>query len=219
MHSRGVPTIGLIVLAVTGTLASTAGAQPPGPVAVHQGAARPVVFPDAPSGTVCAQNNGAPNGGEISAQNYEPEYRPYNSRAAADFTPRHRCVVTTVDIAGVSRDGTSNSVTVKIRDDDSGLPGRKHCVARLAAPGPNFTVPVSDCTLRRGRTYWLDVQVDQDYITQGQWFWAGTDERPGVSDAWKNRPDGWGYGCTVWAPVEACLEFDDYDFIFSVNKG
>ena len=219
MRSRVVPVIGLSVLALTlqCTLTSSATAQPPGPVAVHQGDSGAVVVPKAPSGTVCARNNGVPNGNGITAQRFERNFRQYTSRAAADFTPRRRCVVTSVDITGQWGPGTANSITVSIRGDLLGRPGATKCKAILAAPGPNFTVPVSDCTLRRGRTYWLAVQVDQNFGTQGQWFWTVTDERTGLNDAWKNRRDGFGTGCTDWTYLETCFDWTA-EAVFSVNR-
>ena len=220
MRSHVVPAIVLTTLALTATsLAGTAGAEPPEPVPIHQGVAGTVVVPDAPAGTVCARNNGVPNGDGINAQHWEHVYRAYNVRAAADLTPRRRCIVSSVDITGLflGDDGPSSSVEIQIRKDAAGLPGRTSCAATLSAPGPSFTVPVVDCTLRKDRTYWLAVQVDQNYHPNGQWFWATTDERMGLNDAWKNRRNGLGTGCRDWDTIDNCRGFA-WDLLFSVNR-
>ena len=219
LRSRAVPALGLSLLALTlaATPTSTANAHPPSPVAIHQSGEKTHEVSDSLPGTVCARNNGVPNGNGITAQRFERAWRQLSSHAAADFTPRRPCVVTSVDIPGQWGTGTAKSITISIRRDLLGRPGATRCKATLAAPGPSFTVPVSDCTLRKGRTYWLAVQVDQNFGTDGQWFWTVTDERTGLNDAWKNRRDGFDTGCTDWTYVETCFDWTA-EAVFSVNQ-
>ena len=231
MRSYVFSVIALSAVALTATsLGGIAGAQPPGPAVVHHGAASTLVVPT-PSQTdpICISNNGTPIGTGIPAQHFEPEFKMYDARGAADFRVRRHCEVVSVDITGMCSSniadvsggcGPSNSVQIQIREDAAGRPGKIHhgeCAATLAAPGPNFTIPIGDCVLRPDRTFWLTVQVDHDLDPHGRWYWATTNKRMRGNDLWRNPRDGYGTGCTAWGAIDSCFGRAE-DFLFSVNR-
>jgi hypothetical protein len=215
MRYRKAVAIGLGVITLSGSSVSPAVAETSPPVTAYHGSAGPLPEAATTSRESCAKNSGAPSG-YVPAQRFERAFRPYDALGASSFGLRRACVVTTVDITGASSGGSAKSVHIKIRKDDSGQLGAVRCSAALAAPGPSFTVPVSNCALRRDRTYWLVVQVRQHFGRSGQWYWAATDKARGHVALWKNPRDGFGTGCTRWSPID-CVDVSG-GLLFSVNK-
>lgn len=165
--------------------------------------------PDEPAAS-CAENQGEPNGSGASAQDPGEGYEKDDSFGAADFTLRSRCKVISVRIDGIATDGAiAKRIRIWIYENDESRdlpppPGTHKCVAVAPGPGPDFVVPVSDCTLRSG-SYWLAVQVQQDYVTESGWYWALTDERHHLDDAWRNPRRGIVGYCRSWRPLEDCV--------------
>jgi hypothetical protein len=220
MRSSHVSVIAVSAVAfmLAGTLAGSASARLPDPVDVNRGEAAKAVALDR-SGTNCYQSGPPGRGDFIAVHHHEPEYAQYNTRGAADFTLGRRCLVTSVEVAG-DRTGRANSITIWIRENASGLPGELKCTATTAGPGPNFTVPVAGCQLRKERTYWLVVEVDIHRGTEGHsWYWWFTEYRSGLDDLWKNPGDGYETGCTEWTSFYDCSGDYPRDYVFAIHKG
>lgn len=166
----------------------------------------------------CAKNDKPPNDDGIIAQKFPPPpYDVLTSFAAADFKLSRRCNVTSVYVNGIN-DAIADRIIIWIykntADDLPSRPGTSKCSAVRRAPGPDFLVPVSDCSLKKGH-YWLAVQVDQ-LCCSDYWEWATTNSRIGLRDAWRNPGDGWETGCTEWATNDTCHDLA-YDYLFSIT--
>lgn len=218
MRSRALPALGLsaIALALAATTLTGTATAASGPSATAGGGAA-VTIP-ATTDAVCkgAKNTTAPNGDGVTAQEFGPTYDAYDTWGAADFKTR-KCKPNSVDIYGVvPGGGSANGATVSIHKDASGVPGALKCTGSVTGPGPDFNVPISGCGKLKGK-FWLVGQVDQDFATQGQWFWATTDNQLLTDDLWQNPGNGFGTGCTTWGTLASCIGLD-YEYMFRVNK-
>ncbi len=59
-------------------------------------------------------------------------------------------------------------------------------------------------------SYWLVAQARKDFIlpaggTGGQWYWLRDSNLVGEAGMWTNPNDGFGTGCTTWAPLYSCI--------------
>ena len=219
MRSRALSVVGIsaMALALAATLSPMASAQSAGPSAVQHSSAAISALPVS-SDALCAGNNGAPNGDGISAQNFEAEFDAYDNEGAADFKipAGTKCKVKTVAITGqFSAAGPSESITMTISKNDGGVPGAEKCTATLAAPGPNYVVPFTDCRLRAGK-YWLHGYVTMSFTAAGQWYWNTTNDQLLTDDLWRNPGDGFASGCTDWGTILNCIGLD-YEYLFAIN--
>jgi len=205
-------------LAASGAV-GTASASPTAPVVVMHGTGAVTHSTDAlpltPSYATCAENKGAPNGDGITAQDFGPNYPEYVSEGAADFTLDSECTVGAIAIRGTLFLGAATAATVWVYADEGGLPGAEVCTATVEGTGPDFVLPVEGCTLAAG-SYWLGAQVAMDFETEGQWYWATTNQVLGGVDAWRNPGGGFGTTCSDWGYIDACLGFS-YEYIFSIK--
>jgi hypothetical protein len=214
MRSRALPAFGLsvVALAVATSLSPMASAAAPGPSAGTTGGSTAAVQSTA---AMCGGNMGTPNGDGITSQNFEAAYDAYDAMGGADFKINGKCKVTSVDLVGsFSAAGPADGATITIHKKSLNKPAK--CEGTVEAAGPNFTVPVSGCKLKKG-TYWLTAQGNLDFATGGQWYWSTTNEASGKPDQWQNPGDGFATGCTSWGPVGECLPYPGYEFLFSVN--
>lgn len=192
--------------------AAPASGQTSRPNVSHQGVATAVDLPVSPD-AICAQNNNPPTGNGIGAQDFETPFDAYDSQGAADFQLSSSCQVSTVDVAGLfSTSGPAIAITISFHPSAPSSPPQ--CTTTQAGPGPNFSVSVSGCTLTPG-TYWLVVQVRQDFNPNGQWYWATTATRLLANDQWQNPGGGFGV-CSTWDTVDVCIGIAE-DYLFSVN--
>lgn len=207
---------GAMALVLAGTALTGTASAVERPTASTQGIAGTVVVPNLPPPAVCAANAGRPNGEGITAQDFEAGFDAYDTWGAADFMVTTKCQVSTVSIPGIpTGDGPANAITISFHQ---GSPANEAlCLTTQAGPGPNFTVNVRGCTLKKGRNYWLVVQVDQNVDPGHQWFWATTNHRVGANDQWQNPGDGFSTGCTSWDTLDNCVGHS-WDFLFAVNS-
>jgi hypothetical protein len=84
----------------------------------------------------------------------------------------------------------------------------------------NFTIPLSSTvTLAAHRRFWVSVQTNQTFDTNGQWFWNTNNTAKGLNSQWRNPADGFGTGCTSYTDTKTCVVGDEGpDFAFALLK-
>ena len=119
--------------------------------------------------------------------------------------------------------GTPPRVNVEILQDAAGMPGTTVCSypgldvgSEVQENGGDLTVQLPEpCTLGMG-DYWLMVQADMDFASGGWWVWSDRSVQDGSAHAWTNPADGYGYGCTTWAPGNSCHPASEPDLLFAL---
>lgn len=167
--------------------------------------------------TLYDQTDSPANAGFIS-QMFEPANAAFDCRAADDFS------VPAVDIQWdlvevlvlggyIQGAGLTPLLDLEFFPDAGGVPGAAASCSYLGlVAGVDFvddgagnldvTLPTT-CSLAAG-DYWLSVRADMDFAVGGQWLWAERGLQNGAAFAWENPPDGFGTGCVVWTPANAC---------------
>ncbi|MGB0133427.1 hypothetical protein [Dokdonella sp.] len=150
-----------------------------------------------------AAGNGVPN------QNFESSYDAYDAEGADDFVvPAGGWTIDTVNL--VSTIGTPIVTTAKVNiyTDAGGVPSATTscsapaAVANVTATNTTITLG-APCSLAAG-TYWLAVQTDVNFGTNGQVFWSNRTTQTGNQSVWVNPGDGFASGCTTFTPVITC---------------
>lgn len=177
------------------------------------------------------QTGQTPRGNGVPDQNFETSYDAYDSFAADDFViSGDTWIVTQVDTIGTTGTGDANSATVSFHADDMGapnptpLPGCEYTSIPITAQnaGALTIVLPSGCEMGPG-TYWMAIQVNQDFSASGQHFFSNTDTVTGSEAHWMNPGDGFGTGCTTWSPagsvcgVGGSTGNEPQDYLFSLS--
>jgi hypothetical protein len=162
--------------------------------------------------------------GTITYQNFEPAFDSYDSEAADDFVvPAGQTwvidQVRTVDVLNAG--GTAGNATLRVNfhADSATFPGSivSGCsytgLVPVAPLGFTINLPTS-CTLGSG-TYWLAIQVSQNFNPNGQRFWATRSLQSNSRAVWRNPGNGFGLGCTNWS--SACFDPATPDLLFELQ--
>ncbi|HKP53611.1 MAG TPA: S-layer homology domain-containing protein [Chloroflexia bacterium] len=152
-------------------------------------------------------DNADPFGSATSSQIFGAGFEELDNQLADDFiVPANQSwSVNQVDVAGyynAEGAGPPQSINVYFYQDDNSLPGTPVITetARPFSGGPtqgSFTIPLDPVTLPPGH-YWVSVQVNMEYETNGQWLWADRTVQSNSPAAWRNPGDGFETGCTDW---------------------
>jgi len=154
-------------------------------------------------------DNAAGNG--VPDQDFEAAFDAYDAEAADDFVVPAGDVAWDVDeIATVGTTGTAGGATVDVwfYPDAAGWPGAAAvCSYADIVPVDNLgsltiTLP-SVCHLPAG-TYWLAIQVNQEFGIYGQHFWSNRSAQSNNESVWRNPGGGFGIGCTDWGRQTTC---------------
>jgi hypothetical protein len=165
--------------------------------------------------TALASNDG------FTFQNFEASFDAFDSELADDFEVPAGAAWTISSVRfllSATMVQTFNStISVAFYSDQTvgpnRLPGAAVCTRTnqpISAAFPNTasvttTIALtSACVLPAGR-YWLGLQVDAAFGTAGQFFWTGAQSGGFSNAAWRNPGDGFGSGCTSFAPAATCL--------------
>jgi YVTN family beta-propeller protein len=167
------------------------------------------------------QTSGAVADQATNSQNYEPIYSGFDDQAADDFqvtvsSPATGWQLTEIVAKGAYGNfvpaGPATSFNVFIYNDDPS----SHLPTTLAFSQQNIpqiaddatgdvTVPLSPgATLAPGR-YWLSVQANQSFGTNGAWYWDDRGPQNLSPAMWEQPADRSGLGCTTWAIRYQCL--------------
>ncbi len=177
---------------------------------------------------------GTPSGSSRPVQDFEPAFDFVDSEGADDFTvpPGQAWKIRRLATRGVSSTGVASrwpidGLWVTFYADAGGVPGNPLCSYSPIVPVTQNTPTISDpvvnlpaeCRLNPGR-YWVGVLAREDFSTGtgSQWYWNTTSTVTGYPGTWRNPGDGFGTGCTTWAPFWACFgELAQRDFVFSLS--
>jgi uncharacterized repeat protein (TIGR01451 family) len=163
--------------------------------------------------------NGAPD------QDFEALYDAYDSEGADDFVvPASGWVIQSIDTIGTTGVAGGSTVDVTFYTNNAGMPGTAIPACTYAALTPadtagslSTTLPTA-CSLAAG-TYWMAIQVNQNYGTNGQHFWGNRTVASGNNAVWRNPGDGFLSGCTVFTAMTTCGVGGgtNPDFLFRLN--
>ncbi len=193
-----------------------------------------VTFPNAPTASVLYDQTDNASGDGAPVQNFETAYDAYDGEGADDFVvPAGGWTLTEADLV-TSTNGPftgTTTATVNIYPDAAGAPGASPVCSfpgETATVGAaTTTIPLTGgCSLGAG-TYWLAVQIDLDFATNGQIFWSDRSTQSNSGGVWRNPGDGFGSGCTNWDTLVNCgvggnnttNTFPDYLFQLVGNVG
>ena len=167
-----------------------------------------------PTGAVLYDQSGSAINGAPS-QNFESSFDAYDNASADDFvvTDAAGWDVSAFNLQITIGDPSTATYDVNVYPDAGGLPGATATCTYSAlagtVDGSNTSLSValsSPCHLNQG-TYWVSVIANLDFGVGGQMFWS--DDDPGNAAfnspaVFQNPGDGFGTGCTSWAPLASC---------------
>jgi hypothetical protein len=110
--------------------------------------------------------------------------------------------VESIDADGVYFNGSGPATdwNVFIYADNAGLPGAQ-VYGILNQPvsvvGTTFTVNLSPAAVLTEGTYWIEVQANMTFATEGQWGWTDRIVQSNSPAAWQNPGGGFGI-CQTW---------------------
>lgn len=156
------------------------------------------------------------------SQDFEPGMSVYDNEVADDFVIPAGVGwnIQAVDVGGeYSVSGPANSVNVNFyANAGTNLPGTllQSRPNQAFTNGPSFSIPLSPQVSLGPGSYWLSVQASQNYFPQGEWGWQNRNEQSNAAAAWRNPSNGFGTGCTTWAPRQTCVggEMDGPDQVY-----
>lgn len=155
-----------------------------------------------------------PSGDGVPDQDFEAAYDAYDSIAADDFVVTDTDGWTIQQVSTVGSTGTAGASTVDVTihansvgGGDPDLPGAAECTYTGLTPVDTtgsfvITLPTA-CVVGPG-THWLSIQTNQTVGTNGQHFWSNRSTQTGSESVWANAGNGFGSGCTAFAPVLTC---------------
>ncbi len=167
------------------------------------------------------QTSGAVADQATNSQNYESTYSGFDDQAADDFqvsvtSPATGWQLTQVIAKGAYGNfipaGPATSFNVFIYNDNPST----HVPTTLAFSQQNIpqiaddstgdvTLPLSpSATLAPGR-YWLSVQANQSFSTNGAWYWDDRGPQTLSPAMWEQPANRGGLGCTTWGTRSTCL--------------
>jgi N-acetylneuraminic acid mutarotase len=118
--------------------------------------------------------------------------------------------VESIDADGVYFGGVGPAFdwNVFIYTDSGGLPGTQ-VYSTLNQPvtvnGTTFTVNLTPAAVLTAGTYWIEIQANMDFATQGEWGWTDRTVQSNNPAAWQNPGGGFGV-CPTWAPkLAVCI--------------
>jgi len=161
------------------------------------------------------QNNSAAGNG-VPDQDFETAFDAYDSFAADDFVVNSASGWTINTISTVGTTGTAGGATVDVvfygnsaggGDPDLPNTGSIECSYTGLTPtdtGGSFVINLpTSCILDQG-TYWLELQTNQGFGTNGQHFWSNRSVQSGSESVWRNPGGGFATACTTYAPQTVC---------------
>jgi hypothetical protein len=216
--------VGLVIVAGSAVVGNAASADQQRRLLPAQGGAESTLsrLPP-PRGTACySQLNGADVGGVVS-QNFEKIYDTLDASGADDVLLRGTCRVSQVSVEGsyLNFAELPSSMHVTFYRSSRGQVGE----VLSNQDNLSFAEPINDgdfvvdlarpVTLLSGR-YWVSVQANMSFTTQGEWYWSTNETQRNNKAKWANPKDGWGTFCTTWKDVDKCFSNVDPDFTFAL---
>src|SRR6266480_1167578 len=169
--------------------------------------------PKTPQVVLYDQYNNAGTNATLSAT--FTDFPTFSSDLADDFVvpSGQTWNVMSIDADGVyfNGSGPATSWNVFIYANNGTLPGAP-LFSALAQPvsqvGTTFTVTLPVPAVLTAGTYWIEIQANMTFGTQGEWGWSNrtvTSYNPAV---WRNPGGGLGAGCLSWSRRGAICSID-----------
>jgi hypothetical protein len=160
--------------------------------------------PKAPQVVLYDQYNNA--GGNATLSATFDDFPTFSSDLADDFVVPggQTWNVESIDADGVYFNGAGPAFNwnVFIYANNGTLPGAP-VYSTLNQPvtqvGTTFTVNLTPAAVLPAGTYWIEIQANMDFATQGEWGWTDRTVQSNNPAAWQNPGGGFGI-CPTWAP-------------------
>jgi hypothetical protein len=176
-----------------------------------------VLPPAGDTAVVLWSQNDDDSGLAVVSQNFESTFDAYDCQAADDFVvpAGETWIVRKVRVTATYFDaiGPADSENVTFYRSEGGAPGRVvRSYPRIVGvdeskglPSGSFRMTLPEpLKLKPGR-YWLSVQVNMDFNSNGEWGWESRNTQVGRQARWVNPGDGFGTGCTTYQPEHDCI--------------
>ena len=139
------------------------------------------------------------------------DFPTFNADLADDFVVPggQTWNVQSLDADGVYFNGVGPATdwNVFIYADNAGLPGAQ-VYSTLNQPvsvsGTTFTVNLSPAAVLSAGTYWIEIQANMTFATQGEWGWTDRTVQSNSPAAWQNPGGGFGI-CLTWTNKLTCI--------------
>ncbi len=165
----------------------------------------------------------------ISSQNFGSGDTGYDDQAADDFVvpAGHRWIIKEIDVSGFN-DGTkpATSLNVVFYRDYRGFPGHvaAECDNRSSAGyngngGYAIKLKIRTCALKpklRAGHYWVSVVANQNYTTDGQWYWTLNGTIHNDAAVFESPGCGWSC-CDTWCDLFPNVLGYSADFAFTLK--
>ncbi len=165
--------------------------------------------PKAPQVVLYDQYNNASANATLSAT--FDDFPTFSADLADDFVVPggQTWSVESIDADGVYFNGVGPAFNwnVFIYTNNAGLPGTQIFSALnqpVAVVGTTFTVNLSPAACLAAGTYWIEIQANMDFATQGEWGWTDRTVQSNSPAAWQNTGGGFGI-CPTWTNKLTCI--------------
>lgn len=152
-----------------------------------------------------ASGNGAPD------QNFEASFDAYDSEGADDFVVPAMTNWSVEEVRTVgTTGGSATSVNVNFYADNATFPaaapvaGCSYSGIVPAETAGSFVITLPTACILPSGTYWVAIQTNQDFATDGQHFWSNRTVQSNSGAVWRNPGDGFGSGCTTFDRMTTC---------------
>lgn len=117
--------------------------------------------------------------------------------------------ISSIDADGVyfNGPGPASSFNVFIYANNGTLPGTQVFSATnisISQVGTTFTANLSPAACLTEGTYWIEIQANMTFGTQGEWGWTDRTVQSNNSAAWQNTGGGFGV-CPTWMAKLICI--------------
>lgn len=149
------------------------------------------------------------DGKGMTCQTFETAYSDYDLEVADDFVIPEGGPRSILSVQPIINGSMAGDITMRVYDDAHGAPGNLVFSEVFASTDYPELTPTS-CPLLHPGTYWVSLQVDQDFMHDGQVFWqTTTDSDAGPNPfALRNPGNGHDTGCTDWT-IHTLCDFEE----------
>lgn len=151
------------------------------------------------------------------------DFPDFNSDLADDFVvpTGQTWNVQSIDADGAYFlfNGPANSFNVFFYADNAGLPGAQVYSATnqpFSVVGTTFSVTLPSMAVLTEGTYWVEIQANMTFLSNGAWIWRDRTVQSNQGAAWQNPSGGFGT-CPTWTLKTTCVPTGGPDQVFRLN--
>ena len=170
---------------------------------------RSLRMPQSPQVVLYDQYNNASTTASLSAT--FDDFPTFNADLADDFVVPggQTWNVESIDADGIYFNGAGPAFNwnVFIYADNAGLPGTlvySTLNQPVSVSGTTFTINLSPAACLAEGHYWIEIQANMDFATQGEWGWTDRTVQSNSPAAWQNPGGGFGL-CPSWTSKLICI--------------